>query len=206
MFKVFLIEPTDQARYFLRRYSSRNGAPPCPSNPGKYSYHDTMVRIEDGPDSRVISDDHSHSDPRWPTQCDCGYIYQDSDQWQLFHRTIYKHHTTGELMTIEDAPVGACWNAWWEIDRGISYRTNQGADGRSLVVKTPGGEWNIDSRASNCTKPDDNVHRCWVRHGSPEIEGSLTVDKNGNTCAAGAGSISLPRWHGFLRNGFLVVC
>jgi hypothetical protein len=34
----------------------------------------------------------------------------------------------------------------------------------------------------------------------------LTVDKNGDTCAAGAGSILTPAWHGFLRNGELVAC
>jgi len=56
----------------------------------------------------------------------------------------------------------------------------------------------IDSRASNCTLPDDNVHKCWVRHGEAP---NFTVDKNGATCAAGAGSIQTSNWHGFLRNG-----
>lgn len=32
----------------------------------------------------------------------------------------------------------------------------------------------------------------------------ITVDKNGTTCAAGAGSISAGPYHGFLRNGQLV--
>jgi len=69
-----------------------------------------------------------------------------------------------------------------------------------LIVHTPGGSWDIDSRASNCTLPNDNVHRCWVRHGTaPDI----TVDKNGVTCAAGAGSIICGNYHGFLRNGEL---
>jgi hypothetical protein len=31
--------------------------------------------------------------------------------------------------------------------------------------------------------------------------GRLHVDKNGNTCAAGAGSIITGKWHGFLHNG-----
>lgn len=63
----------------------------------------------------------------------------------------------------------------------------------------------IDGRASNCTMPDDNVHKCWVRHGRPE-DGTLHVDKNGNTCAAGAGSIATPNFHGFLHNGDLSAC
>ena len=51
----------------------------------------------------------------------------------------------------------------------------------------------------------DNVHKCWVRHGRPE-DGTLHVDKNGKTCAAGAGSILTSKWHGFLHNGHLVPC
>ncbi len=81
-----------------------------------------------------------------------------------------------------------------------------GADGRSLVVILPGKRpWCIDSRANNCTKKDDKVHRCWVRHGNPE-DGTLHVDKNGNTCSAGAGSIAVPGYHGFLHHGFLTDC
>lgn len=61
--------------------------------------------------------------------------------------------------------------------------------------------WNIDGRANNCGSPADFVHRCWIRHGAPP---SITVDKEGLTCAAGAGSINSGTWHGFLRNGELV--
>lgn len=64
-------------------------------------------------------------------------------------------------------------------------------------------DWEVDGRASNCTKKDDNVHKCWCRHGDAP---NVTVDKNGNTCAAGAGSILVDGWHGFLRNGYLEEC
>jgi hypothetical protein len=67
-----------------------------------------------------------------------------------------------------------------------------------LMVITPGGEWCIDSRASNCTLPNDRLHRCWVRHGEPP---NITVDKAGHTCSAGGGSIISGNYHGFLRNG-----
>jgi len=62
----------------------------------------------------------------------------------------------------------------------------------------------IDGPANNCTRKDDpgqKHHHCWVRHGVPP---SITVDKNGPTCEAGAGSILTKNWHGFLRNGMLV--
>lgn len=73
-------------------------------------------------------------------------------------------------------------------------------DGPHLCVMTPGGRWNIDSRASNCGLPYDLEHRCWVRHGEPP---NVTVDKNGLTCTAGGGSIQAGPYHGFLRDGSL---
>jgi hypothetical protein len=92
-------------------------------------------------------------------------------------------------MHFEDAyaPEGKSYD--WDNDNG-----------KHLCVVTPGGTWDIDSRASNCTLKEDRTHRCWIRHGDvPEI----TVDKNGVTCQAGAGSILAGDYHGFLQNGFL---
>lgn len=91
------------------------------------------------------------------------------------------------------------WDQTWLRDLP-GVRT--GPDGRVLAVRLPNGYgWAPDSRASNCTRPDDDTHRCWVRHGEvPRI----TVDKNGDTCSAGAGSILSNGWHGFLRDGVLV--
>ncbi len=64
-----------------------------------------------------------------------------------------------------------------------------------------GQHWDVDSRASNCTLPDDKQHHCWVRHGDPRQPTTLHVDKAGLTCAAGAGSIQAGNYHGFLHNG-----
>lgn len=84
---------------------------------------------------------------------------------------------------------------------GDGYK-DRAVNGQFLVCVLPGGHhWHIDGRAGNCTMPDDDEHRCWVRHGEPP---KLTVDKDGNTCAAGAGSIAIPGWHGFMRDGTLV--
>ena len=52
--------------------------------------------------------------------------------------------------------------------------------------------------------PNDNEHRCWVRHGG--FGQIVTVDKNGKTCEAGGGSIATPKFHGFLTNGELRSC
>ncbi|HEX3800262.1 MAG TPA: hypothetical protein VH413_16320 [Verrucomicrobiae bacterium] len=61
---------------------------------------------------------------------------------------------------------------------------------------------------SGCKKfmpADDDKHRCWTRRGEPP---NVTVGKSefGPTCGAGAGSIIVPGWHGFLRNGVLEPC
>jgi hypothetical protein len=94
---------------------------------------------------------------------------------------------------LRDAMPGAMWDADWMPDRF------KGPDGRCLVVVCPDGyQWMIDGQASNCTRPDDSEHKCWVRHGEPP---NITVDKNGNTCQAGGGSIGTSGYHGFLRDG-----
>lgn len=77
-----------------------------------------------------------------------------------------------------------------------------GCEGRHVWAVLPDGHaWDIDARASNCTRPDE-PHHCWVRHNDPETETAIfTVDKDGDTCAAGAGSIDDGTYHGFLTNG-----
>lgn len=76
-------------------------------------------------------------------------------------------------------------------------------NGEHLHTVLPTGEpWDVDSRANNCTLKDDGEHRCWVRHGDPRKGELVHVDKNGLTCAAGAGSIQTDGWHGFLHNGY----
>lgn len=52
---------------------------------------------------------------------------------------------------------------------------------------------------------DNGEHRCWVRTGDPRT-GIITVDKHGNTCGAGAGSIMINGWHGHLIDGYLREC
>jgi hypothetical protein len=83
------------------------------------------------------------------------------------------------------------WDATW--------MTRKGLDDRSLFVILPNRkEWAIDERATNCTLPKDNNHRCWIRTGEPPV---ITAGKKGPTCAAGAGSIRAGDYHGFLEDG-----
>jgi hypothetical protein len=99
-------------------------------------------------------------------------------------------------------PVGAMWYSFW-LWKGAAWDNETEPH---LLVRVPNGggtrDWDIDSRCANCALPNDRQHRCWVRHGAPPL---ITVDKAGITCAAGAGSIAMPNWHGFLTNGILDV-
>lgn len=87
---------------------------------------------------------------------------------------------------------------WVTFSTGHCYTHDPPCERHLNVVCPDGHWWDIDGRASNCTMKDDKAHRCWVRHGEPP---DITVDKNGPTCAAGAGSIKTPGYHGFLRDG-----
>lgn len=201
--RCFLLESTGRVRVSLRRYTDNAG--PCPLDSSKYSYHqafqflceESVEKDEQGYQCNGLKSILPHGDSRWPQKCSCGYEFQEEDRWQRFTDDIYVRKDIGEEMTIRDAPAGAMWYAWW-MDR---FQIPQ--DEHNLAVKTPGGEWSIDSQSSNCSMPDDRKqekHHCWVRSGTPP---DVTVGKDGPTCSAGAGSIQCGNYHGFLRNGYL---
>ncbi len=207
---TFWLEPTDMVAVGLRRYSSiEHTGWTC-----EEGYHSVLSFIgecparfdEDGGRGILAAGSEvSHDDPRWPGVCRCGYRFVADDPWQDWQELIYQRADTGERVTLRGgaeevgglpaAAPGAMWDARWMVDRG--------PDGIHLIVRCPNGhDWHVDSRASNCTMPDDREHRCWVRHGDPRTE-PVTVDKNGVTCAAGAGSILAGDYHGFLASGTL---
>jgi hypothetical protein len=124
---------------------------------------------------------------------------------------IFRCIATGEECPSTELPIGALFAAERDADDEPNGFPPVGHDGLSIVCvcignSGPGSRhhWYIDYRASNCTMKDDKEHRCWVRHGT--VGEKVTVDKNGKTCGAGAGSFYMDnqRWHGFLRNGALV--
>ena len=201
MTKCFFVWKTDRADLFLRRYSF-GPARGCLQPSGYMSYHNGMVYLRD---VEVVQDEQGywsvpdqdvpHSDARWPLKCDhCDYVFKEVDAWQEFTDRLYTDGT--KSYRHRELPVGAMYYADW-LPKNMFW-DNKSDD--YLTVVTPGGEWNIDQRASNCTLPEDRLHRCWVRHGEPP---NVTVDKRGVTCSAGGGSIQQPRYHGFLQSGWL---
>lgn len=208
MIKCFWLEPTDRVRVGLRRYGGEckvhalgyhNAEIPVGEVIAKFSEPDEYGR------RYLQAIDHPNEDPRWPTHCICGFEFP-IDMRQVNQEQVYRRTDTGDEMTLRDAPAGAMWDAWW------MGRTWFGADGICLIVRTPGGDWHVDARCSNCTLPDDDIHKCWVRHGDPRDPQAekggrvLHVDKDGVTCGAGAGSIIAGNYHGHLHNGHLVSC
>jgi hypothetical protein len=206
-YKCFLVEGTDSSMLYLRRYCDG----PCSQMAGEHSYHNAMFLIGEVQELRVPCEHEScpnghlelpkscevtSTDPRWPSQCECGVVFGEGVTFQHFTRRLYRNPETGEKWEQAKLPVGAMYFDDW-MPRTFWWDNFQG---QHLHVITPGGEWNIDSRCSNCTLPNDRTHRCWVRHGAAP---NIHVDKNGHTCSAGAGSIVCGKYHGFLHNGFL---
>jgi len=215
---VFFLEPTDLVRVELRRFTFAAERTCVASEWGC----DASVRIqEQAPREDWIEDNLERriwrareeavgrEDPRWPACCDrCGIAFGDESVWQVAPHPLFSGAPDGRLYTIRDAPAGAMWDAVW-FEGAPAYT---GPDGIALVVRTPGGEWMVDSEASNCTRKGDRSHKCWIRHGDPrDPQGLRTgrplhVDKAGDTCSAGAGSIVCGTYHGFLHGGFLRTC
>lgn len=209
--RCFLIEQTGMAAQYLRRYVSTARNLSCPLGPYPYAYHNAEVRIEDAPlitkpgEPDIICNGvdpaslaAAKNDTRWPTSCACGYVFTEDDERQLRVDWIYRNTETRETFPLRDAPLGAMWYSRWH-DRFFQPQLEH-----CISIKLPGGtEWCVDSQANNCTMKEDHgqrQHHCWIVRGTPP---NLTVTKDGPTCAAGAGSIAAPGYHGFLRDGWL---
>lgn len=208
--KVFLISPLNLYQPSLRRYTPGDG------NCVEGGYHNAIVECpelkcskEELPNGEVIHGDvFAHNYAGWPTKCDkCDYVFLDKDEWQFNPDQLYQELGSGILYPRRKAPPGAMYYATWYEDRSLPGNTwISPHDKRALMVVLPGGvHWHVDSTANNCTRPGDTVHKCWVRSGSVDHD-TVHVDKNGDTCQAGAGSIVVPGWHGFLHNGYLTEC
>lgn len=206
--RCYVIEPTDRVRQELRRYNPavwddgtqrgvRSGGD-CPAHPD--GYHNAQVRIEEAPlrldehgyvENGALEETPPHDDPRWPTQCACGYAFTEADVWQLWTEHVYRRVDTGADTTLRDAPAGAMYRAPW-------YTRLAGAapDGDPLCVKTPAGQWCIDECATDCpyySRPTERPagHHCWTRQGTPP---DVTA----------APSIHFPGlYHGWLKAGEL---
>ncbi len=206
--KLFWLEPTKRAQRVIRRYAGVQAKErKCPGPTGYHNARvvlgvDVAVFAEDG---RTIASlpDLPSSDERWPTKCDdCDFEFDDENKHhhrQHGQELLLSRSDGGADVTTGAAPLGAMWDAWWY------GKQSRGTDGICLVLKTPGGDWLVDSKCNNCKAPKDLVHQCWPRTGNPkDPRGSppLNVGSNGG-CKVGAGSIKMKKYHGFLNKGYL---
>ena len=191
-------------RAFLRVYWHTDSD--CP----KYGCHNVMVPLMDSDkpeDWDLGGKPEDYSPERWPTKCDhCGAPVPSGDSgievnYQIFRRRLY------DTASGNPEPGDIFWAPWKHDPKWQKFYCPwddcNDPRGHLICVLPNGFEWDIDSRANNCTMPNDKTHRCWVRHGEPP---NIHVDKNGHTCQAGAGSILSGNYHGFLHNGELTGC
>jgi hypothetical protein len=187
--KCIFLEPTEYKQISLRRYKGvPQGTPTCPAS--GVLYHNAQVVVlplfkPEGaePDMGLLEHkDYPRDDPRWPRVCPCGYEFQEADPWQVNVRTLYGSPEMNGLISIDEAPVGAMWDAPWY--------GHKGPDGRCLVVRTPGGDWIVDY-------PIDG--KGWTRTGEPP---NITARPS----IAIGGEPGKWKYHGFLTDGYLEGC
>lgn len=199
------------------------GACPNSYGHGTPGVHDAMIRLGESVTGKRDHDlggsVRDHEDSSWPRKCDyCGEAVpavtvarsfgdQQKDGWILEHQvhrqTLYGTPDglwhglpkVGDMLYEDwygcaDERNGNCIGGW----------TN--CTGPHLIIIVPTEHWwDPNLRASNCTMKEDLLHRCWVRHGDPAKGEVVHIDKRGVTCQAGAGSLAIPGWHGFMHNG-----
>lgn len=189
---------------------SLNSCPNCLGG-GKPGYHNAEFLLKIIPEKdawKAFGEIEDYKREQWPTKCDhCGEpVPQDDRPNALGGRGAgvnYQVFTTRAYNTQSSKPEpGDIYETDFHEPDHCPYWSNCSGIHRYAILPN-GDHWDLDSRASNCTMRDDRMHRCWVAHGSIK-DGTINVDKNGFTCAAGAGSIAADGWHGFLRNGEFV--
>jgi hypothetical protein len=191
--RCFFLTPTNRYQVSLRRYGrniSTDGGYEAAKCPLPHGYHTASVDVEivvldEQPigTTQPGTPDSYPTDPRWPTCCPCGYVFEGADMWQVNHHQIHERSDGGEPCTLQKAPPGALWDAHW-------YGDKKGPDGLNLVVRLPNGaDWHIDGPSYNAGKPGSG----WTRTGQvPNITATP--------------SILMRDYHGWLRDGILVPC
>jgi hypothetical protein len=123
--------------------------------------------------------------PLWPSYCRCGVQFRSTDLRLVVPERLYRWGSEGELTTLREAPVGACWDATWmpQIERlNVLWR---GPDARCLVIQTPAGEWWVDGPSQQ------------VPHGRGWSRTGVTATM---TCTPG---VVFPTWSGYVQDGVL---
>lgn len=129
--------------------------------------------------------------------------FERSDRWEYLEDKLKAHIGSmgpRDIYNTEDGKIHP-GDMFWVKDFSAECSYWDNCPGQHLTVMLPDEHiWDIDSRAGNCARPSDRLHRCWQRSGEPP---NITVGK-GELWENGGGSIQTSGWHGYLRNGMLV--
>lgn len=222
--RCFSVVPTGDGYTSITVWEDSPEGKPCV---GGFDYHRSEYIVEryplgphgEYPEGYPTEDEKRAKTPKYCFRCgNFEFSEERRSQSSWGKGRTWENQMTGERADNLNAfGPGAMWYLTWYEIRDKDTNTHLGYshpgfektfDHPALCVRTPGGEWVIDSRASNCGNPSDNDHKCWPRHGEAPL---VTVDKSfGITCGTGGGSIVAGsgehQYHGFLRDGFLIKC
>jgi hypothetical protein len=175
--KTFLVEPSEFCRRSLRRFGD--------STP--VHFHDASVVIDEqfrspGEYGAGLLKTGYETDPRWPLACACGYVFPESDHWQVNEDRLYRGAPDGKLYALRELPPGAIWRAKWMED--VSPNLYAAPDGKAWALMMPAGvEWLIYGPATGGGKWD-------VQGTLPDITVSPSILQTG--C-----------YHGFVKGGVI---
>lgn len=185
-----LMTPLNRVRVSLRRYSSH-------ACKGPLGYHQALRHFKDVDEKmtgfmRTVTPMLPSFDDRWPVDCDaCPFVFTDdinTARRQMFQEWLFAD-ALGDVFTISEFPIGAMWYTPWssggngDSDFYLALEHAERVKGH-LLVKTPGGDWDIDRPSVNGAG--------WMRTGEPPL---ITVSPSFD---------AVGEWHGHLVNGHLV--
>lgn len=183
--RCFMIEPAGLERVRRRRWVINER---CELG----GIHEAAVFVADEPWSELptrAATPEEQATQKWPRACACGRVFSDLlDPYQIERSALWRAVVApAALWPIHEAPPGAMYDARW------LPKSWRGADGRSLVVITPAGPWQIDAPSGN--------GRRWVRRGEPP---DITVDGSVDQRRLHDGKeLIRPRYHAHLIDGWL---
>ncbi len=186
--ECFMVERVSFAREYWRVWSDIKGTTKACTHGGE-SHYARVVANESVPyESSWLgegrpSTPEEQAGPRYPKGCDaCGKAFGPGDWHYRDLEPLYRM-PDGTLVTFREAPAGAM-RLWTPPDRKWDW---VGPDGMELSVKLPDGvEWSPDRPAGRSGTP-------WQRTG---VAPKFTANP----------SIVTDKYHGWLRDGFLVEC
>lgn len=184
---LVIAEETGIYRRDLRRFTFKDkAAVPCARDWG----HDarvTIAHVNESEHEAVHGDNWPHDDKMWPKTCEhCGYEFVEADEWQRNDNLIYRL-PNGVQFTLWGQDPAAPPGTMVRLPHYDEVSSHPQGIESWLVILPDGGQWITSQGASgggywtvNGTPPNIDVNPS-IWHNSP----------NG--------------WHGFIRNGELVL-